>query len=89
MTWNYSKSYQLVMRFLSGLIGLTKELNGSKFKLEPFPPGVFEEYSIDNDGKAKLLRQERFHEIGSPEKPKFKPFVPFNSKITTKILFEY
>lgn len=60
-----------------GLIGLTKELNGSKFKLEQFPPGVFEEYAIDKDGKAKLLRQERFHEIGRPERPKFKPFVPY------------
>jgi len=55
---------------------MTKELNGSKFTLEPFPPGMFEEYSIDKDGKAKLLRKEHFYEIGSPERPQFRPFVP-------------
>lgn len=63
-----------------GLIGLIKDLNGSKFTLEPFPPGVFEEYSIDGEGKATLVRQERFYEIGSLERPKFKPYVPYNSK---------
>lgn len=61
-----------------GLIGITKELNGSKFTLEAFPPGVFEEYSIDKSGRAKLVRQERFYEIGSLERPKFRPFVPYN-----------
>lgn len=61
-----------------GLVGMARELNGSKYTLEPFPPGVFEEYSIDKEGRAKLVRQERFHEIGSPVKPQFRPFVPFN-----------
>ena len=68
-------------RFTPGLIGLSHELNGSKFVMEPFPPGMFEEYSVDSDGRTKLIRQERFYEIGSPERPKFKPFVPYNSEL--------
>lgn len=69
-----------VFHLFTGLIGITKELNGSKFTLEAFPPGVFEEYSIDKSGRAKLVRQERFYEIGSLERPKFRPFVPYNSE---------
>ncbi|KAK3907981.1 Asparagine synthetase [glutamine-hydrolyzing] [Frankliniella fusca] len=60
-----------------GLVGISQHLNGAKFTLEPFPPGTFEEYSIDGEGRARLIRRERFYEIGSPEKPKFKPFVAY------------
>ncbi|RZC42584.1 asparagine synthetase [glutamine-hydrolyzing], partial [Asbolus verrucosus] len=56
-----------------GLIGLTREQNGDKKVIEPFPPGTFEEYDILENGGAKLVRKQVFHLPG--DKPTFKPFI--------------
>lgn len=62
-----------------GLVAIRNELNGEDKKLEPFPPGTFEEYDILESGKVKLVRSERFYSPG--EMVSFKPFVDFESLV--------
>lgn len=59
---------------MQGLVGMEK-LNGEKGHLTPFPPGTFEEYSLTEDGKTTLIRQEAYHKPG--DRPKFLPFIPY------------
>lgn len=68
-----------------GLIGLAEELNGSKWKLQPFPPGTFEEYELLDDGTVKLLREVKYHKPG--DKPHFNTLVPYESNIIIIIYF--
>lgn len=56
-----------------GLVDISKDLNNGSATLEPFPPGTFEEYSLSEDGKAKLIRSGVYHTPG--DKPSFLPFV--------------
>lgn len=60
-----------------GLIDLSKELNGVAWKLEPFPPGHFEEYKIHDDGKVTLVTSKQYYVIG--QKPYLNPLVPYDS----------
>lgn len=53
-------------------------LNGDKKKVEPFPPGTFEEYDITDDGFVKFVRSQRYFSPG--DRPVFKPFVPYEGK---------
>nr|XP_023029246.1 asparagine synthetase [glutamine-hydrolyzing] isoform X1 [Leptinotarsa decemlineata]XP_023029247.1 asparagine synthetase [glutamine-hydrolyzing] isoform X1 [Leptinotarsa decemlineata]XP_023029248.1 asparagine synthetase [glutamine-hydrolyzing] isoform X1 [Leptinotarsa decemlineata] len=58
-----------------GLVELQKELNGESYKLEPFPPGTYEEYDLLESGKVKLVKTVKYHSPG--DKPLFKPFLPY------------
>lgn len=58
-----------------GLCSVAGDLNGFERKLEPFPPGTFEEYDITENGTVKLVRSERYHRVG--DRPHFTPFVPW------------
>uniref|UniRef100_J3JXG4 Asparagine synthetase [glutamine-hydrolyzing] n=1 Tax=Dendroctonus ponderosae TaxID=77166 RepID=J3JXG4_DENPD len=58
-----------------GLVAISADLNGYKKKLEPFPPGTFEEYDLHPNGTAKLVRSERYFNPG--DKPSFTTFVPW------------
>ncbi|KAJ8916755.1 hypothetical protein NQ315_013960 [Exocentrus adspersus] len=37
------------------LTAIQKQINGEHVKLEPFPPGTFEEYDLLENGKVKLV----------------------------------
>ncbi|XP_026674689.1 asparagine synthetase [glutamine-hydrolyzing]-like isoform X2 [Ceratina calcarata] len=58
-----------------GLMEMTKQIK-SKWTLEPFPPGFYEEYEILNDGRTKLLSKVNYHKPG--DKPKFQTSVVYN-----------
>lgn len=62
-----------------GLTAIQNEVNGEHKKLEPFPPGTFEEYDILENGKVKLVRSQRYFSPG--DKPSFKPFVPYEDLV--------
>jgi len=47
---------------ITGLISLME--GGGEWRMDPFPPGHFEEYELDLDGKARLIRQQQFYKIG-------------------------
>ncbi|KAG5878889.1 hypothetical protein JTB14_031547 [Gonioctena quinquepunctata] len=63
-----------------GLVEIEKELNGEGKKLEPFPPGTFEEYDILESGKVKLVRSQRYYSPG--DKPSFKPFTSYEDLVS-------
>lgn len=67
-----------------GIMGIAEELNGAGWKLEPFPPGTFEEYELLDDGSVKLLRQVKYHSPG--DKPSFKTAVPYDKLSGSDIL---
>ncbi|XP_059490741.1 asparagine synthetase [glutamine-hydrolyzing] [Neocloeon triangulifer] len=51
--------------------GLIKLMEGhDDWKMDPFPPGCFEEYELNPEGGATFLRQQRFYSIG--DKPHYK-----------------
>lgn len=58
---------------------LTKSMKGAAWKIEPFPPGHYEEYSISENGTAKLLKKVQYHKPG--DKPSFVTFVPWESML--------
>ncbi|KAF2900941.1 hypothetical protein ILUMI_05244 [Ignelater luminosus] len=58
-----------------GIASIAEQLNGEGRKLEPFPPGTFEEYELLENGTTKLLHQEIFHKPG--DRPSFRPFMPY------------
>ncbi|XP_028142034.2 asparagine synthetase [glutamine-hydrolyzing] [Diabrotica virgifera virgifera] len=62
-----------------GLVGIEKDLNGESKKIEPFPPGTFEEYDLLENGKVKLVRSQRYFSPG--DRPSFKPFLPYEDLI--------
>ncbi|XP_044727773.1 asparagine synthetase [glutamine-hydrolyzing] [Chrysoperla carnea] len=66
-----------------GLISITKEMNGNKWVLEPFPPSTFEEYDLNDEGSAKLSRREKYYNIG--DRPAFVPFIPYESLSSTDV----
>lgn len=73
--------------FKIGLIGISEEINGDGWKMEPFPPGTFEEYELLDDGRVKLLRQVKYHSAG--DKPGFQTAIPYESKnLTFKIGYD-
>lgn len=55
-------------------------LNGNRKKIEPFPPGTFEEYDLTDSGFAKFVRRQRYFSPG--DRPTFKPFVSFEGSDT-------
>lgn len=55
-------------------------MNGEKWKLEPFPPGTFEEYELCENGSVKLIRQVKYHRPG--DRPNFQVSIPFESNST-------
>jgi len=65
-----------------GLTVIADELNGHKKKLEPFPPGTFEEYDILENGTVKLVQSKRYFSPG--DKPSFKTFVPWGGLVPNK-----
>ncbi|KAK0078664.1 hypothetical protein PV325_002223 [Microctonus aethiopoides] len=65
-----------------GLIGLSSQVTG-EWTLEPFPPGYYEEYSIQVDGKVKLIEAVNYHKPG--DKPSFDTFIPWNALSTTDV----
>lgn len=82
----YSDDGQLAVCSESkGLMEITKQLSKltSKWILEPFPPGHYEEYEILNDGRAKLLTKVNYHKPG--DKPKFQVYIPWNALSTTDV----
>lgn len=60
-------------------MAIAQQLNGLGSRLEPFPPGTYEEYSLAADGTAKLIRKATFHKPG--DKPSFAPFVLYEGKL--------
>lgn len=62
-----------------GLTGISEDLNGYKKKLEPFPPGTYEEYDLLDNGTVKLVHSQKFFSPG--DKPSFKTFVPWEEII--------
>ncbi|KAJ8946246.1 hypothetical protein NQ318_004615 [Aromia moschata] len=60
-----------------GLTSIEFEINGHERKLEPFPPGTFEEYDLLENGKVKLVRSQRYFSPG--DKPTFKPFLSYEA----------
>lgn len=64
---------------ITGLKGLTEEMNGARWKLEPFPPGTFEEYILLENGSVKLERQVRYHSPG--DIPHFNTCIPPDSLV--------
>lgn len=54
----------------------------SKWTLEPFPPGHYEEYEILDDGRTKLLSKFNYHKPG--DKPSFQTHVPSNGLLKRK-----
>lgn len=58
-----------------GLVAIAEHLNGEAKKLEPFPPGSYEEYDLLEDGRTKLVKQGVYHRPG--DKPSFRPFIPY------------
>ncbi|XP_046999489.1 asparagine synthetase [glutamine-hydrolyzing] [Schistocerca americana] len=66
-----------------GLMDMACDLEGTAWKLEPFPPGVVEAYQIRDDGTTTLLQSEKYYNIGS--KPAAKPFVPYDDFHPTDI----
>lgn len=72
----YSDDGQLAVCSESkGLIEITKQIK-SKWTLEPFPPGFYEEYEILNDGRTKLLNKVNYYKPG--DKPAFRTSVPYD-----------
>lgn len=61
-----------------GLCSVAGDLNGFERKLEPFPPGTYEEYDITENGTVKLVRSERYHQVG--DRPHFTTFVPWQGE---------
>lgn len=55
---------------------MTRELYEKTWKMEPFPPGTYESYSIRKDGTTTKLQFEQFYTISS--KPASKPFIPYD-----------
>ncbi|XP_076231024.1 asparagine synthetase [Calliopsis andreniformis] len=79
----YSDDGQLAVCSESkGLMEITKQIT-SKWVLEPFPPGHYEEYEILNDGRTKLLTRVNYHKPG--DKPNFQVYIPYNDLSTTDI----
>lgn len=58
---------------------MTNSFNGHKWKIDPFPPGHFEEYELHEDGTVKLLSSKRFYTIG--DIPKYRPFVSYEGNL--------
>jgi len=46
----------------------------SDWRMDPFPPGHFEEYSLDSEGGATLIRQQQYFKIG--DLPRYQLTVP-------------
>lgn len=61
--------------YIIGLVNKELNLNGDKQKVDPFPPGTFEEYDIRDDGFVKFVRIQKYFSPG--DRPIFKPFVPY------------
>ncbi|KOC69684.1 Asparagine synthetase [glutamine-hydrolyzing] [Habropoda laboriosa] len=79
----YSDDGQLAISSESkGLIGVSKQIT-SKWILEPFPPGYYEEYEILNDGRTKLLTKTNYYKPG--DKPSFETYVPWNDLNTADV----
>ncbi|XP_053975496.1 asparagine synthetase [glutamine-hydrolyzing] [Hylaeus volcanicus] len=66
-----------------GLIEITKQI-ASKWTLEPFKPGHYEEYEILDDGRTKLLMKVNYYKPG--DKPNFQVYTPWNALNSTDIL---
>lgn len=62
---------------------ITKQMT-SKWTLEPFKPGSYEEYKILINGRTKLLTKVNYYQPG--DKPHFAAFVPYNSLLKHVIL---
>ncbi|XP_014231151.1 asparagine synthetase [glutamine-hydrolyzing] [Trichogramma pretiosum] len=56
------------------IVKISNMLKG-EHKMEPFPPGTYEEYDVLENGRVKFVRRHRYHEPGL--KPTFKPFLPW------------
>lgn len=79
----YSDDGQLAVCSESkGIIGITKHIT-SKYVLEPFPPGYYEEYEILDDYRVKLLSKVNYHK--PEEKPSFQVYTPWNELHSTDI----
>lgn len=57
-------------------MSLKQDLNGAEWEVKPFPPGCFETYGVDPNGRVNLKTQTRYYEIGV-SKPVFKTLVPW------------
>ena len=58
--------------FISGLVDLEHSENGSTTIL-PVPPGHYEDYDLQPNGKVKHKNTVRFHDVG--DKPQYKTHV--------------
>ncbi|XP_065346286.1 asparagine synthetase [glutamine-hydrolyzing]-like [Cloeon dipterum] len=59
-----------VLGICSEAKGLIHLVDGPEYKLDPFPPGTFEEYELDLEGRATLIRQQKYYTIG--DKPAYR-----------------
>ncbi|XP_048504777.1 asparagine synthetase [glutamine-hydrolyzing] isoform X2 [Athalia rosae] len=66
-----------------GLMGLTKAMDGAKWKMEPFPPGHYEMYDIQQNGTVQLVKTVQYHKPG--DKPGFQPCLPWRELSPTDI----
>nr|XP_003706652.1 PREDICTED: asparagine synthetase [glutamine-hydrolyzing] [Megachile rotundata] len=79
----YSDDGQLAVCSESkGIVGITNQVT-SKYVLEPFPPGYYEEYEILDDYRVKLLSKVNYHK--TEEKPSFQVYTPWNELHSTDI----
>ncbi|XP_076620658.1 asparagine synthetase [Colletes latitarsis] len=65
-----------------GLIEITKQIS-SKWILEPFQPGYYEEYEILDNGRTKLLTKVNYSKPG--DKPNFQVYTPWNALNNTDV----
>lgn len=68
----------LTFHHSSGLIDLTKNFNGTKWYVEPVSPGTVAKYQLAENGRAQLVEEKRFYQIGM--RPFFKPWISYDSK---------
>lgn len=66
-----------------GLMDLTTSMNDTAWKMEPFPPGNYEEYNILENGTVKLSKTVHYHKPG--DKPRFNVFVPWERLSPTDV----
>lgn len=63
---------------MTGLIDLTKNLNGTKWYIEQFSPASVAKYQLTENGRAQLIEEKRFYQMGM--RPFFKPWISYDGK---------
>jgi hypothetical protein len=62
-------------------------LDGSAWKLEPFPPSSVEEYEIEETGRTRAVVKNKYYNIG--DRPFFKPLIPYDCEYFFKFNLQW